>query len=457
MLLVESNKNAGVMKFAGGAIWYFRIEGTSGTDANMVGLRCRRILLDEMQLGNVVCHNSRVQTALPGCKFLYAGVPDGRRDSMSFKLDQTDLGKGWSHHKTSTYINPLYWSTQQRDQLRKAYGGVNSPDYITQVLGQWGRSMLSVFPLESIALHHNAYQFTRIAGKDIPDTIGDAMERIKLAARLKIPRVQSDAFTLGMDYGSKQDPTVIMLAYQTGTPGDWIQFVRIEVLGADEIQQAFLLQYLVEIIGIPRMAKVCIDLASGGSGVGAALRRITPHPQFWIERIVDYNSPGKVETVQEIQLSEWHSEPGNLPSREARRHVGRKEWATRIFQSAMLAARNNVEAGAIVWVEKGTVGTVKRVNCPRIWLADDEEVVQELAATRSRKTESGNTIYLPPTKGPRYPIDHNTDAARCLTLAALETLGVGDEESDDPPIAMTGGPLFGKPVGLPAVYAGDRS
>jgi len=436
MLLIEANKNAGIMRFAGGCIWYLRIEGTSGSDANMVGLRAEEIIMDEAQLGNFVCHNSRLQTALPGCKFMYAGVPDGRRDSMFYKLDQTMMGKGWSHHKTSTYINPLYWSIEERDKLRNAYGGVNSPDYITQVLGQWGKSMLSVFPVESMAIHHNAYRFVRMAGKDIPNEIGDAMDRLKLAARLQIPRITADVIILGMDYGNKQDPTEIFLAYQTSVPGDWVQFMRIQVLGADDVQQAFLLQYLIEILGPNKMGKMCIDLAS--CGVGPVLRRITPNKQFWAERLIDYNAGGKVMLIQEVQVPD-----GAEPNQSHKHPIGRKEWATRILQSAMIAARNNVEPGTVVWIPNDETKQIRRANNPRLWLADDEEVIQELLATRSRKTESGYTVYLPPSKGPRNPIDHCTDAARTLALAALETQRMSEDVDDEPAVAMTNTPLFG--------------
>jgi hypothetical protein len=437
MLNTESNRSTGVMKWAGGCIHYFRIEGTSGTDANMIGLRAAEILCDEMQLGNPVCHNSRMQTALPGCKMLYAGVPDGRRDSIFFKIDQTNIGKDWSHHKTSTYVNPLYWSTIERDKLRSAYGGVNAPDYINLVLGQWGESMLSVFPLDSIAMHNNAYRFARLAGKDIPDEIGDAVERLKLAAKLQVPRIDMDVVILGMDYGNKQDPTEIFLAYQTAVSGDWIQFMRIELLGADDVQQAFFLQYLIEIIGPHRFGKLCIDLAS--CGVGPILRRITPIKRFWAERLIDYNAGGRVKLIQEIRVPE-----GEAPSPSHEYHIYRKEWCTRLLQSALIAARNNVEAGVVTWISNDDPLMQRRsANGPRIWLANDEEVIQELVATRSRKTDAGHTVFIPPSRGPHQPVDHNTDAARTLALAALETQILGNTDKDEPQVAMTSSPMFG--------------
>jgi hypothetical protein len=86
-------------------------------------------------------------------------------------------------------------------------------------------------------------------------------------------------------------------------------------------------------------------------------------------------------------------------------------------------------------------GVMRRENCPRIWIADDEDVVQELVSTRSRKTE-GYTIYLPPTRGPRNPIDHCTDALRGLACAAIETQS-GEDDYGETAAYVTDAPLFG--------------
>ena len=59
------SKGDGYVQFKTSWKWHLRIEGVSGTDVNMVGLRCKRIVGDEMAFGTDICHKSRVNTAMP--------------------------------------------------------------------------------------------------------------------------------------------------------------------------------------------------------------------------------------------------------------------------------------------------------------------------------------------------------------------------------------------------------
>jgi len=69
------NKNLGTLDLATGLRWYFRIEGTTGRETNMVGPRTIFMFGDELAFGNSACERGRKQTALPGCQWMYCGVP----------------------------------------------------------------------------------------------------------------------------------------------------------------------------------------------------------------------------------------------------------------------------------------------------------------------------------------------------------------------------------------------
>ena len=436
MLLQSNDRQSGMMKWAGGTIHYFRLEGTSGTDQNMVGLRAAKVYMDEFQLGNAVCHNSRVQSALPHCKMIYGGVPDGRRGTIAWKIDSTPLGRSWSHHKTSTYINPLYWTLEQRDRLREQYNGVNSPAYITQVLGHWGRQLRSSFPLDNIAIGGGAYQFASIGGRDIPNSSDDALARTVLLSKLKIPRVDATGprlYILGMDFGNKSDPTELALAtLDEGNENaillrDWHQFMRIQVNGADQVQQAVMLEIIIETLGIENFGAVCVDMLGPGQGVGAVLKRLTHNPEFWREvedggHLVNFSAGSLIEVPPMFE-----SETG-----EKRKPVKmrRKEYFTIRFQTAMICARSNIESDL------------------RMWISDDEKVIQELIATTETKTPEGRLVYIPPGTS-EHPDDHCTDMLRALACAAIETKRLVDISVEEKPSASdkysTDAPLFKVP------------
>ena len=87
-----------------------RIEGSSNTAVNMVGLHPFKIYGDECAFGDFINHREgRVASAMPETKWLYAGVPNGVRTSPFYELDQKQMGHGWSKHKFSIITgNPRF-------------------------------------------------------------------------------------------------------------------------------------------------------------------------------------------------------------------------------------------------------------------------------------------------------------------------------------------------------------
>jgi len=338
------------------------------------------------------CHSSRKQSALPQCQWLYTGVPNSVRHTPFHELDQLPAkGRGWSHHKTSTYANPLYWSEQAREALIEDYGK-DSPDYTTQVMGCWGVELYSSFPPDAIAVNDALpYRIAVLTPNELPRTLAiDPLARTRLAAKIQMPRVKAAQYVLGMDYGFLQDPTEIGVAYRDDLDtNEWRMLARLEVLGVDALTQAYLLSMLVEMLGRERVGAVCVDLQHAGLEIAHELTRPgSEYPvEWWQAAIVDLNSNGIVEVVD---------------PRDESRHlkVRRKQYITQQLQSALLAAKANL--GGVF----------------RLWLGKDEQMFQELVDTREQKMASGYVVYIPRNMGKNKPVDHITDLLRGIIAAA---------------------------------------
>jgi hypothetical protein len=174
---------AGTLEFRGHLKWHLRIEGVSATDVNMAGLRAKYMLGDELAFGNEICHNSRGQTALPGSKWKYCGVPNGVRNTPFYRIDQTSAGRTWSRHKYPSSANPLYRSKEAWETLLEFYGGVNSQGFITQALGEWGTEVFSSFPPGTIAIKDLPFLYIELTNKEV----GNAGEEIRLAKFIQLP------------------------------------------------------------------------------------------------------------------------------------------------------------------------------------------------------------------------------------------------------------------------------
>ena len=392
LMLEGFNKNEGMLRWRTNVVWHFRLDGTSGDDRNWVGLRLDEIIFDEAAFTIRQCHSSRKQSALPQCQWLYTGVPNSVRHTPFHELDQLPAkGRGWSHHKTSTYANPLYWSEQAREALIEDYGK-DSPDYTAQVMGCWGVELYSSFPPDAIAVNDALpYRIAVLTPNELPRTLAiDPLARTRLAAKIQMPRVKAAQYVLGMDYGFLQDPTEIGVAYRDDLDtNEWRMLARLEVLGVDALTQAYLLSMLVEMLGRERVGAVCVDLQHAGLEIAHELTRPgSEYPvEWWQAAIVDLNSNGIVEVVD---------------PRDESRHlkVRRKQYITQQLQSALLAAKANL--GGVF----------------RLWLGKDEQMFQELVDTREQKMASGYVVYIPRNMGKNKPVDHITDLLRGIIAAA---------------------------------------
>ena len=429
------NKNEGLLTF-GRIKWYFRIDGSSGTDANMVGLRLDEIIGDEMQLTIKVTHRSRQQSALPDCKWLYCGVPNGVRHTPFWEIDQSEAGIDWKHYKFSTYANPLYWDVKRRDQLRQDYTE-GSQDYITLVMGGWGEEVFSSFPPGSLAIDELLpYRIAALQASEIPFDL-DMTALARISAKIQLPRVDALRYVIGMDYGMLQDPSELGIFYQQRKGDDetdydgntinvtWRMLGRIQIEGASPQAQARVLQCVAWILVERLIAVVCLDQAHAGIAVATELLE-SEQRAWWANVMIDANSGGTIEVDVAARRREELEEAGGQIVQVIKK-VRRKQYATQQLQGALLAAKANLPNAAL-----------------RLWLGKDDELIQELIDTREKKSEAGNIIYIPRSAAAHRPVDHNTDMLRDGVMAALEAKNRDESEGDsaDDGTGWTEHPLF---------------
>lgn len=422
----SSQKNEGTINFRTGQKWYFRIEGSSGTDTNMIGLRCAEIVGDEMALGNSVCHRSRLQSALPTCRWMYCGVPNGVRHTPFWTLDQTEKGRRWARHKFSTFVNPLYWDPKEIESLKEDYTE-GTQDYITQVMGGWGEEVFSSFPPGSMLVSERLpYRVVKLLSNDIPREL-DMLSSVRVDARLNLPRVNAYEYVIGMDYGYLQDPTQIGIAYRTKEEeNSWYMLARIRIDGATPNAQARFLQYLAWIIGERKIARIYID--QGNAGIAVATQLLESEFGAWWSKVLGDFAAGEMIEVDVAGKSREELEQEGLIPQEIKK-VGRKQHFTQLLQASLLAARADLP------------GTLARLT-----LGKDEELVQELIDTRERKTETGRVVYLPRMAAHNQPVDHATDMLRNIIAAIADAMVMGRDNEEDMGEGWTDEPLFGQPI-----------
>ena len=396
--------------FIGGLRWYFRIEGLSGKDTNMVGLRAVFIVGDEMAFGNWVCHNSRIQTALPACRFIYAGVPNGVRGTPFYVIDHAVDNK-WSRHKMSTYANPLYRSPERKAKLIEQYDGEDTQGYKNNVLGLWGEEVVSIFPPGSLAFHDQPYYQVTL------DSFSSELElKEMLPQRLVIPPKPCLGFALGWDYGLSVDPSVVIGAilvdlkpqvaiehekgHRVVVPGHerWQTYFRLTLKRVTIPHQVYILRWIMHHIFLGPF----MGLSTDKQEAVQLLQQGTPQAPVDPEqaKLFFFANPGG-----QMQIPITETVP--LPQ-------GGTETVTKITTVGMKEHQTESLAD---WMSNAILGA------PGVQLllsAQDTELANELTGTTAQRTRAGRTIYFPPAAGTTFGkvgADHNTDASRYLTDA----------------------------------------
>ena len=372
-----------LIEFSTGLRWYLRIEGLSGKDTNMVGIRAALVVGDEMAFGNWICHNSRLQTALPNCLWLYAGVPNGIRNSPFYAIDQQLEGRGWSKHKYPTFINPLYGTEKSRAQLADDYGGVESQGYRTQVLGEWGEEVISSFPPGSFVLHQQPYYHKSLYASRANSDLEN------IALMVGFPSLRCYQFAVGWDYGYSPDPSEIFGFYRASEVDNWKVYCRLTLRRiALQHQVEFALHIIRhvfsgEFIGLSTDKADAIQILQGQAREMAD-KFLWANPAGATAVAVRPDDPNQAEVYRHLSEVDKKNDYANIPNKE--------------FYVNLLKG----------WLVNAAIGLEGR----KLELGNDAQVANELITTTERKTAHGRTQYYGPPDPDRRSValDHNFDA-----------------------------------------------
>lgn len=369
-----------ILEFYTGLRFYFKIEGSSGTDVNMVGIRATIIIGDECAFSNHVCHRSRLQTALPGCRWLYAGVPNGVRNSPFYEIDQTTVGRGWSKHKYPTYVNPIYQNIAAKEKLIDDFGGVETQGYKNNVLGEWGEEMVSSFPPGSIAVRYAAPYFIR----EISNVNDEDLEQV--GRIVGIGSVRCDRFAVGWDYGFSPDPTEVVGAYTNGDD-EWQCYFRVTMRRVPMPHQARIINYIIQHVFTGQF----IGIASDYLGGVQTLQVLDPaRPQLYLWSNPGGSTPNLMVTSVDVD-GQQTIETANLNN---------KQMQTEFLKS---------------WMINAVVGIAGR----KLWLGKDAPAIDQLVGTTEHKTQFKRVAYVGPPDPDRKQsiLDHIRDSLTYLCYA----------------------------------------
>ena len=387
--------------FRNNFVWHFRIEGAMGKDDNMRGLRCAHILGDEQQGSNWNCSDSRKMSALPGCTFMYCGVPDGVRSSPFFGLDQTSLGSGWSKHKYSSLINPIYQTEGKRKQLAKDFGGENAMSYLTQVLGKWGDETRTSFPAGTIAIRTDLPIFLKEYSRDRFAPYASTGNYHYMFA--DIPKVRCHSYAVGADFGATDDPTEAIWFYRPSANSAWLQYLRVTFLGVE-------FPYLVG--GIMWINANIF----GGYMTGLSTDNVSLVQQF-------QESYGDDPNAQRI----FWSNPGGSTVELDDKGVPKTDATGKV-----LSTRNKQYQHELL--RKFMLNAIMiKDNETRQWLGNDVPLIEELMDTLEKKTQGGYTVYETNMRRHGKFCDHRRDSLVFSSFAIDQGLRIDVErysESD---------------------------
>lgn len=385
-LIKDKNKSgggAGIIESVNGYKIHMRIEGVSGEDENMAGIRASAIWGDELSYGNYKNHQSRIMTAYPDATWKYCGVPNGVRDSPFYEMDTDEsLIKGWSHIKYPTTINPLFASKEAQDRLKQDYGGENTQGYITQVLGQWGEEAFSSFPAGSIAIDgHLPLVIKEFTDKQVHDSVD------RLSTLLVLPFDPEAWYSVGLDFGFSPDPTEIIIAASKDKT-TFKQIARIRLVRVKLPTQARFIAWLCSVALANRVLKVATDNS-------LLIQAMTDVDTFGhkYDHIMHFSNPGGTTVLTGMDGSVMPDSQGNEIKKRNKQFL--TDELKTVFHTTIL-------------------------NTPyprRLWLGDDKFLIDAVSGMTERKTAANNTIYE--TSKPDE--EHPKDALLYLLSAIIES------------------------------------
>lgn len=377
------------------------------------------------------------RAAKPSAEIRLYSTPDGDRNSRFYELAQAALQV--SSYETppeppraadgatvrrflkfrwrKSEAPAPYWSEARRQAFVEQWGGIDSPGYQQNVEGAWGDAVNAVFPWEHFEpatrydpeyleakLLYNATErrFYVSAARLNPAfepsaRLGDESERapamllptldqeidegnLDLEALLSgiFQRARSAHFAGGIDCGSTDDPTEILLAEVLGDRRR--VFARLQLRRFTYPMQRSVVRALERAVGEPSFGW---GLDAGG--VGSALEHLLVEGEArWS---LDGRLSGFVPNAKTVDRNPESGEPVCDPGSEAPRKVSNKELATRLLELGLQHRRHLY---------------------PR-----SPDFLQQFPNHTARKGSSGDRIFAKTN-------DHLIDARRYLELRIFE-------------------------------------
>lgn len=230
---VDSNKinvSEGRIEFMNGFSFIMRIAGTSGSEANVIGLHTFRIWVDEAQdfpWKTWLSLQNSLKFEIPGHKLIVSGVPNGeRKENVLFTCDQldnselSDRGKYVSFNISQTMMS--WWTPEIELKRRQEYAATqeDSEDYKHFVLGQHGVPTFAIF--DRVRFVKEDYDVQRIIltqqmFEDRKDSITGRFrleDLINVPPLPKGPRGEPAVVGIGYDPGYSPDPAVFFIMYK---------------------------------------------------------------------------------------------------------------------------------------------------------------------------------------------------------------------------------------------------
>lgn len=237
----------------------------------------------------------------PKTQQIWAGVPNGLRNSVLYLLDQKS--NKYKKYRIPSHNNPYY--TREDDiQNIKEYGGEQDDRYQQLVVGQHGSASFQVIPRETIQTR--AFPFERCVY-----TSAHKIKGIRFDEVLRRPKLPEDMeySVLAIDPGFV-DPTIMQIIGKN-KKGEWFTYLRYKLQRIDFNEQEIIIDWLASYYNINLIA---LDIGAGGNGAAMMhnlvhrdeykakdyVRRITGI-QFAEKIVAGFNDLGE-ELVQEAKI-----------------------------------------------------------------------------------------------------------------------------------------------------------
>jgi hypothetical protein len=235
---------------------YARIAG-SNNEANLVGLHLPFAMIDEIQLFPESAFNQlmpAINRWEAGSQVIGAGVSNGNRSSVLYKLDQR--AAEYKKYRIPAPNNPYYSFDMFSDDIMK-YRGEDSDEFQRLVLGRHGSATFVLITADMIGKEpFDFYSFKYSANHKAQ---GKRYKEVLQTPKFQIP---NNISILAIDCGFA-DPTIIQLFVMHGQ--QWRLVCRWRLTRIDFTEQEQIIDWIATHYNVSRIA---IDTGAGGGGSG---------------------------------------------------------------------------------------------------------------------------------------------------------------------------------------------